>query len=659
MLLEQVLSGTVYSFATVLTVFLVGIAFGSKAFRDYGGRLSPLVLFVILELVLAGYTIASASLIRAMSVFAEELGRAVGFGFIARGVILESLLGSFLLLVPAFCFGVLFPLLLNLGCAPRGSSTWGFFVGANTAGCVLGPLVAGMVLLPTLGLKGLLTAALPWTLAMGVVFFTSLRRRPWPSIAGGLSVLALLFFAPGDLLLWAEHGERLIDHREDPAAAVSVVEYEGSNRQKRLKINRKFSLGGGRGVFTERRQGHLPMLLHPGPERVLVLGVGTGNTLGAVSLYRPRSLLGVELVQSVLDLAQQHFAETNERVLDNPRVKVLCADALRVVRTPPERYDVIIADLFHPWQAGVGSLYSREHFHAVRRALADGGIFCQWLPLYQLAPDDLRIIVRTFLSVYPAVSGWFGNFGSTTLVLALVGSEQPVRLRWVRWERAKAAPELVATLRATYLDRPAEIVGAYVGGRAELMAFAGVGPLNTITRPTIEFSAPRALFAESLQADKRRSLDALVRLNPGDVPLEASAAGTAPNPDEVRIHVQVVRLMIRAFLEQESGNTAAALRLARESVRRAQSYDVPAMVLAELAWGAHENYPELAEEAFREALRVRPDDIRALTGLGTVCLSLHRLDQAAEAFRRILGLRPDWPAAVEGLRRIQRLKGSS
>jgi spermidine synthase len=211
---------------------------------------------------------------------------------------------------------------------------------------------------------------------------------------------------------------------------------------------------------------------------VLVLGVGTGNTLGAISLHRPDELMAVDLIAGVLDLAKKNFGDTNYHVLEREGVQVINADALRVVRASPHKYDVIIADLFHPWQAGVGSLYSREHFEAARGALSQGGIFCQWLPLYQLSGENLRTIIRTFISVYPEASAWLGNFGSQTPALALVGSESAVHLYWKRWEESLADAELRAGMSNVYLDRAAEIVGGYIAARGELESFAGEGAIN-------------------------------------------------------------------------------------------------------------------------------------------------------------------------------------
>src|SRR6185369_11343375 len=84
--------------------------------------------------------------------------------------------------------------------------------------------------------------------------------------------------------------------------------------------------------------------------------------------------------------------------------RVIAADARRFVRDSRDRYDVIVADNFHPARSGSGTLYTVEHFRAVRERLADGGVFCQWLPLHQLDLGTLRSIVRSFRVAFP--KGW-------------------------------------------------------------------------------------------------------------------------------------------------------------------------------------------------------------------------------------------------------------
>lgn len=652
--LDQVLSGTIYSFGTVLAVFLLGIAAGGELLRR-SVRSSSVVLLVRLELLLAAYVVLSPQLIRWSPEVARYLGRHLGLGLLSRGLALESLVCGLLLFVPAVIMGMLFPALLQLADPSGARSAWGRLIGANTAGAVAGAVCAGSFLLPGLGLHASLLAAAAVAAAMGLGVHALLGPAPRSRLPYALATAYALgaWLLPSDLRLGLEAKDRLVAQLEDPGGTVAVVDVGGSPQERRLKVNSTYAMGGGRGAFTERRMGHLPMLLHPAPRRVLVLGVGTGNTLGAVSLHRPDRLVAVELVPGVLRLAQLYFGHSNESVLENPRVTVLRADARRVVRGSRDAYDVVIADLFHPWQAGIGALYSREHFATVRARLAPGGVFCQWLPLHQLSREDLGTILRTFLAVFPDASAWLGNFGSTTPVLALVGSDRPVLLRWSRWENLKEDGAVRDRLRESYLDRPTEVFGGYVGGSRTLQALAGSGPLNTLAHPRIEFTAPRTLYSESLEEEKRRCLeDLLLHFEEEAVPL--SPEGSArPSAETMRTHRHAVRLLIEAFLARERGDVAAALGRAAEAASTAEDYDVAGLSLVELAWEAESTRPDLAERAFRAALSLRPRDANALTGLGWAQLDQRRPGEAAASFRQALAQDPRWSEAVDGLREAE------
>src|SRR5207247_1000308 len=109
---------------------------------------------------------------------------------------------------------------------------------------------------------------------------------------------------------------------------------------------------------------------------------------------------GVELVPEILEMLP-YFEPHNNAPARHPQLTLHAADARRFVRVSKAQYDVIVADLFHPARDGAGALYTLEHFSAIRDRLAPGGLFCQWLPLYQLDDFTLRVIVRTFLEVFP------------------------------------------------------------------------------------------------------------------------------------------------------------------------------------------------------------------------------------------------------------------
>ena len=138
--------------------------------------------------------------------------------------------------------------------------------------------------------------------------------------------------------------------------------------------------------------------------------------------------------------ARQDFADVNARVMDDPRVRVVIDDGRNYLASSPGAFDVIVGDLLVPWRPAEAPLYTQEHFESVRRALTADGVFCQWLPLYQLSPEQLAIILRTFLDVFPEATLWRGNFIPDAPTLALVGhlGSRPLAARSDR--RARPGP---------------------------------------------------------------------------------------------------------------------------------------------------------------------------------------------------------------------------
>jgi spermidine synthase len=176
-------------------------------------------------------------------------------------------------------------------------------------------------------------------------------------------------------------------------------------------------------------------------------------------------------------------------VVTTPPPPVTIADARRYVAADRNRYDVIIADLFHPALAGSGALYTREHFRAVRERLAPGGLFCQWLPLYQLDLPSLQSIVRTFLEVYPQGSAWLNHLSVRTPMLVLVGPRDHLVLNETDLEQRLRNPSTSTVVQPVGFERPMDVLGQYVGGPHALAAFAQSVPHNTDDRPFVTLDA--------------------------------------------------------------------------------------------------------------------------------------------------------------------------
>ena len=201
----------------------------------------------------------------------------------------------------------------------------------------------------------------------------------------------------------------------------------------------------------------------------------------------------VEIEPAVVN-ASRFFAKENADVLRDPRVRLTVADARNFLLTTPDRFDVIVSEPSNPWIGGVASLFTRESFELARSRLKPGGVMAQWIQSYSLMPDDLKMVVATFRSVFPNASVW--HVGAVDYVLIATLDPSPMDLPGIkaRYQANEAMRRDLA--RCGVLDWPG-ILGYFILGGADLARFAEGAALNTDDRLPLEFSAPRGLYLET------------------------------------------------------------------------------------------------------------------------------------------------------------------
>ncbi len=382
--LSQVTEDTVYTFALLLAVYLIGSAAGAAAYQRWGAarrtgsgkadRLTDRLLGALGAACLLG----AASLWGAGASKALAL-RALGGGLFAA-MTAEAVLAIVAFGPATIVMGALFS---NLSDDARARGVgFGRALGVNTLGAAAAPAVWGVVAIPALGPKPALILV-----AAGYLALTSRRawRRPMVWVPAG-AALAMALLAPPLRFIDVPAGGRVVSYREGVMAAVSVV--EDADGVARLRINDRQQEGSSATFRFDARQAWLPLLLHPAPARALFLGLGTGVTARSAAEAPDLHVDAVELLPEVIDASAAFMR--GRATPAPPRFDVIAADARRFVRASAQRYDVIVSDNFHPARSGSGALYTVEHFEAVRARLNAGGVFCQWLPLHQLDLETLR-----------------------------------------------------------------------------------------------------------------------------------------------------------------------------------------------------------------------------------------------------------------------------
>ncbi|MEP7057921.1 MAG: fused MFS/spermidine synthase [Caldimonas sp.] len=507
--LGQLTEDTVYTFAMLLAVYLVGSAFGAAFYRhrlERRGDSQALGdrLFCAL---------AAACLIGTASLWAAEriktaLQQALGPSMSAA-VSAEAALALAAFGLPTIVMGALFSHLSARASADGAS--FGQSLAVNTLGAAVAPLLFGVLLAPALGPKSALLLV-----ASGYLALTTRRARLRAAVWGpALIALALAALAPPLAFVDMPDGGHIVSYREGTMAAVSVV--EDRDGVARLRIDNRQQEGSNSSLLVDGRQALLPVLLHRAPKRALFLGLGTGITASVAAQDPTLQVDAVELLPEVI-AASRYFTAAVDDGKAHPRLHLIASDARRYVRATPQQYDVIVADNFHPARSGSGALYTVEHFEAVRARMAEGGIFCQWLPLHQLDLATLRSIVRSFIDVYPNGAAILASNSLETPVLGLVGTRNESRfdIDAVRDRLARTAFPM--DLAGFGIDDEYALLGSFVAGPKALARFAGDAPANTDDRPIVAYRAPRVTYApDSRPRDRLIALLHELVIAPGDV----------------------------------------------------------------------------------------------------------------------------------------------
>ncbi len=496
--LSLILGATVYAFAIVLSVFLVGLALGSAAGATLAGKVRrPGVALGYCQLV-SGAAIAWTAylLTKSLPYWPIDYGLVRKFSI---GVQVDFLRSAWALLPATLCWGAAFP--LALAAAPGSTVDLGPLVAriyaANTIGAILGALGSSLVLIAWLGtqhtqqllivlaaISGLIALALGLPEASPRPILSRGANWNWEvlaKMAAGISIAGLLAWSVPQLP-WAlvAYGRYLPTKTglgvplyvgEGLNAAVAVTELSTGVRNFHVsgKVEASTDV---RDMRLQRILAHLPALLHSRPRSVLVVGCGAGVTAGSFLAHPSIERLVIcEIEPLVPTVVANFFATQNYNLLKDPRVHVVYDDARRYLLTSHEKFDIITSDPIHPWVKGAATLYTREYFDLCRQHLNAGGRLSQWVPLYESNLAVVKSELATFFDVFPRGTIWSNDDMGEGDDVVLLGQEEPLRIDIEEVQRRFARPELAAvaaSLREVGIKSAYGLTATYVGRVAEL-----------------------------------------------------------------------------------------------------------------------------------------------------------------------------------------------
>ena len=425
-------------------------------------------------------------------------------------------------ILPAtLCWGASFP--LALAAVAERQRDPGRLVGgvyaANTFGAILGALAFSTILIPRIGTQqcqrtlmalaalGALFVLLPaaWRARSRMVALAVLAAA-----LGGLGYLAAgVAPVPGNLIAY---GRRMIT-----SASGSELLYVGEGMNSSIAITRwndgavQFHVSGKVEASTEpydmrlqRMLGHMPALVHPHPQSVLIVGFGAGVTAGTFVLHPDiRQIVVCEMEPIIPPVATQFFAAENYGVMNDPRTRIYYDDARHFVLTTRDKFDIVTSDPIHPWVKGSATLYSREYFELVRERLNPGGVVTQWVPLYESDAEVVKSEIATFFEVFPEGSVWANELNGGGYDVFLLGRREPGRIdvdaMQARLEKPAYA-RVAESLREVGLGTAVELLSTYAGQDRDLKPWLLGAQINRDGNLRLQYLAGLAVNANAEQA---------------------------------------------------------------------------------------------------------------------------------------------------------------
>ena len=486
---------TIYGFAAILTIFLIGIAAGSWAIKSHLERMQRPELWMASGLVLLG---ASLLLTRAGLTWIPPVYQAINHFPVPVAVSLMVKYAFVFMLIfpPTFVFGALFPLNLRLYCGNLQGvrSRIGKAYAVNTVASIFGSLMAGFWIIPDYGTDVLLTSMAMVLLVLPFLFLPALSGRIPQVAVASFAVVALAgswvlpHLSYKDLITSVQYDDdsfagkeaEFLFLKEGKAGVISMVTHDGRNvKLQNNGLNESFiDLEDENNVLlVESLLGLLPYMVHENPKTAFVVGFGGGITTKALTMTQLDSIRVVELEPAVVE-AGKTIAGGEIPALQDPRVTLDFNDARNTLLVEENKYDIIAAQPSHPWLARASNVFTKEFFSLVKLRLNEGGVYGQWVNLFHMDATTLKSLLRAFYEVFPE-GMTFANLDSGDFIM--FGSDSPIVFNYDRIEKRLHEPKIKAALNFHEIYLARDLMWYFALSRDEAVAASKDVPANTDT----------------------------------------------------------------------------------------------------------------------------------------------------------------------------------
>lgn len=627
--LSLLMRNTVYTYTLTLSVILIGIVLGSALTALFADRLKHRAMVFGVVQVAIGVTVLTVLLLPAAWWMAWRDSSQLST---------QLTIIALILLPPAILSGMAYPLAIRIVVAHPAGAGWGvgMMTALNTAGGITGALVIGFGALPLLGMHYTLLLTTGLSLAAGFAAWCALEHRVTRQARAALIIVAFAAWLavpnvtgtrlPADFLTG---NGRLVAYREGLSSFMAVLHRRSMNQ---LEIDRMWQ-----GENRKNHQimaAHIPMLHHSQPRDVLVIGIGAGQTAGRLLMHPSVERLDcVDIESKLAPLIREHF---DTPWLDDPRTRVVVEDGRNFLTYTDRRYDVISIEVGQAFRPTVASFYTADFYRHAREKLNSGGVISQFVPIGFFSTDHFRVVIRTFLAVFPNSVLWY-NSSELLLIGSVDGDPKITRKRLAELESDAA---LMRDLEYSYwggpkfsLNQSQVLMGGFLAGPKGLGRMGADAPVYRDDLPYLEYttSTKSAKNEEQIVALIRTCLDP-----PGD------ALDTPPTPQAAGAIETIRAINLNDILASLHGS-AARVQLAAGRFEQGLRSLQPAVKLnprnlwIRNALGmAYRDTGRLqaALEQFQFVLQRDPNQANAHNNMGITLVALDRMQEALPHFRQ-------------------------
>jgi spermidine synthase len=501
-LLALLLGPTVYTFAIILAVYLLGLGIGSvlgsiaaRSVADPRAALGWCQLAVV-----GGVAWSAAMLAQSLPYWPinVSISKSIWFNFQ-----LDLVRALWAILPAPILWGASFPLALASVARPgrdAGRVVGGVYA-ANTLGAIAGALGASLLLIVWVGsqrsqqivmavaaLAGLLLLV-PWALAGG----RRLRGATTVLPLAAVTVVAAWLIVrvpplPGILVAygrytptWLANAAQMVFVGEGLNASVAVsraqsglLQYHSAGKVQASSAPSDMRL--------QRMLGHLTTLVPRDPRSVLVIGCGAGVTAGAVSIDpRVERVTIAEIEPLVPRVVAAYFGSTNHDVVKSPKARIVLDDARHFLLTSREKFDAITSDPLDPWVKGAAMLYTKEFFEAAKAHLNPGGVVTIFVQLYESSPEAVKSEVATFFEAFPHGVIFGNTHQGRGYDMVLLGQAEPARIDLDAMDARLKDPAFGAVQRSLGeigMGTAVDLLATYAGRAADLPEWLSDASIN-------------------------------------------------------------------------------------------------------------------------------------------------------------------------------------